>query len=72
MRIERTAKYVRAVWKERGPRKAFWFVVYAKDENGWSYSILPGHEKGISLTGSRRIDKIIVTSVDRLGNESAK
>ncbi len=68
--IKRDAQFVRANWTERGTRKAFWFVVYAKDKNGWSYSILPSAQKSISLSADRKIEKIIVTSVDRLGNES--
>ncbi|PYS99473.1 MAG: hypothetical protein DMF63_11475 [Acidobacteria bacterium] len=63
--------YIRVSWKEVGNRKAFWFVVYAKDKDGWSYSILPASEHKISLSADRRIEKIIVTSVDRLGRESA-
>ena len=63
-------EYVRAKWTERGTRKAFWFVVYAKDKDGWSYSILPASEHSIALSVDRSIKKIIVTSVDRLGNES--
>lgn len=68
--IKRDKDYVHAKWREKGARKAFWFVVYAKDKDGWSYSVLPASEKSISLTASRGIDKIVVTSVDRLGNES--
>lgn len=70
VKITRDNKFVRADWTEQGARKAFWFVVYAKDENGWSYSILPNSQKSISLSADRKIEKIIVTSVDRLGNES--
>jgi uncharacterized lipoprotein YddW (UPF0748 family) len=68
--IVQNKDYVRASWTERGARKAFWFVVYAKDKDGWTYSVLPSSEKSISLTAGRMIDKVIVTSVDRLGNES--
>jgi len=68
--ISRDARYVRAKWMEQGSRKAFWFVVYAKDQNGWSYSVLPESEKSIALSPDRKIEKIIVTSVDKLGNES--
>ena len=57
-------------WMESGERKAFWFVVYAKDKDGWTWSVLPAAEKSISLTADRKIEKIVVTSVDRLGNES--
>jgi uncharacterized lipoprotein YddW (UPF0748 family) len=64
--------FVRASWTEKGNRKAFWFVVYAKDKNGWNYSILPASEKSIALSADRKIERIVVTSVDRLGNESKK
>lgn len=68
--IKRDKQFVRASWIPQGTQKAFWFVVYVKDSNGWSYSILPATEKSISLSADRKIDKIIVKSVDRLGNES--
>jgi uncharacterized lipoprotein YddW (UPF0748 family) len=70
-KITRTENFIRAVWTERGARKAFWFVVYVKDENGWNYSVLPASEKSITLSADRIIEKIMVTSVDRLGRESA-
>jgi len=70
--IRRSKDYVRASWMEQGARKAFWFVVYAKDKDGWSYSILPANERSITLSADRNIDKIVVTSVDRLGNESER
>ncbi|HKR02830.1 MAG TPA: family 10 glycosylhydrolase [Pyrinomonadaceae bacterium] len=71
VKFTRDGRLVRAAWKERGARKAFWFVVYARDKNGWSYSVLPAAEKAIALSADRAIEKIVVTSVDRLGNESA-
>jgi hypothetical protein len=49
---------------------AFWYLVYAKDKTGWSYSILPATERSISLSKDRIIEKIVVKSVDRLGNIS--
>jgi uncharacterized lipoprotein YddW (UPF0748 family) len=72
VKITRDKDFVRANWTERGKRKAFWHVVYAKDKTGWSYSILPATEKTIALSADRQIEKIMVTSVDRLGNESEK
>lgn len=69
--IKRDAKFVRADWAQRGARKAFWFIVYAKDKAGWSYSVLPATQKSIALSADRKIEKIVVASVDRLGNESA-
>lgn len=68
--ISKDAKVVRANWTERGTRKAFWFVVYAKDKTGWNYSILPASQRSIALSADRKIEQIIVKSVDRLGNES--
>ncbi len=68
--IRRDAKYVRVNWRERGKRKAFWFVVHAKDADGWSSSIVPASERSITLSADRKIEKIVVKSVDRLGNES--
>lgn len=68
--IKREKDFVRASWTEQGKRKAFWFVVYAKDRNGWTYSVLPAAEKSIALSADRKIEKVVVTSVDRLGNES--
>jgi uncharacterized lipoprotein YddW (UPF0748 family) len=68
--IRRDEKRVHASWTERGRPKAFWFIVYAKDKTGWSYSILPASDRSITLSADRQIEKIVVTSVDRLGNES--
>ena len=70
VKITRDAQFVRARWTESGKKKAFWFIVFAKDKAGWSYSILPSAQKSISLSADRKVEKIIVTSVDRLGNES--
>jgi uncharacterized lipoprotein YddW (UPF0748 family) len=70
VKITRAAQFVRAAWTEQGKKKAFWFIVYVKDKTGWSYSILPSAQKLIALSADRKIEKIIVTSVDRLGNES--
>jgi uncharacterized lipoprotein YddW (UPF0748 family) len=71
VKVMRDEKLIRAAWTERGARKAFWFVVSVKDKNGWSYSILPATEKTIALSADRKIQKMVVTSVDRLGNESS-
>jgi hypothetical protein len=69
--ISRDSQYVRAKWIERGTRRAFWFVVYARDKDGWSHSVLPAPERSITLSADRKIKEIIVTSVDRLGRESS-
>jgi uncharacterized lipoprotein YddW (UPF0748 family) len=70
VKITRGADFVRAAWSKRGVGKAFWFVVYVEDKNGWSYSVLPAAERSISLSPDRQIRKVMVTAVDRLGNES--
>ena len=69
--LRRAGAHVRVSWTPRGRRKAFWFVVYALDRNGWSTSVVPASVRSISLSAERRIRKVAVTSVDRLGNESA-
>ena len=68
--VNRNDEFVRVSWTERGRRKAFWFVVYAKDKDGWSQSVLPASIKSITLSADRKIESVVVTSVDRLGNES--
>lgn len=68
--IRRVRGFVNVAWAERGRRKAFLFVVYVKDKNGWSYSIRPASERSISLSAVRGIENVVVKSVDRLGNES--
>ena len=70
LELVRDREYVRASWSERGERKAFWFVIDAKDKNGWSQSVLPASERSIALSADRGIEQISVTIVDRLGNES--
>jgi uncharacterized lipoprotein YddW (UPF0748 family) len=70
LKVTRGADFVRASWTERGRRKAFWFVVYVEDKSGWSYSLLPAAESSISLSAGREVRTVLVTAVDRLGNES--
>ncbi len=70
VKVTRGPEFVKAEWSERGTQKAFWFVVYAKDRNGWSYSIQAASERSIALSADRGVEEIIVRSVDRLGNES--
>ncbi|MGD9631151.1 MAG: glycoside hydrolase family 10 protein [Pyrinomonadaceae bacterium] len=66
--IRRDAEHVRAAWPKVSG--AFWYVVYAKDENGWGYSIKPSSERSISLSTERKIERILVKAIDSLGNES--
>lgn len=66
--VKRGPQFIRASW--RPVREAFWYVVYSKRNNEWNYSILPAAERSITLSSERQIEKIIVKSVDRLGNES--
>jgi hypothetical protein len=70
VRIVQGQEFTKADWKENGGTKAFWFVVYAKDKTGWSYSVLPASATSIALSSDRKVEKVVVTSVDRLGNES--
>ncbi len=66
--IRRDADYVRASWP--AINEAFWYVIYAKDKSGWSYSVVPASERSIALSADRKIETVVVKSVDRLGNKS--
>lgn len=66
--IKRGAELVRASWPS--VKEAFWYVVYAKDKTGWTYSIQPASETSIALSASRGIENVVVDAVDRLGNIS--
>lgn len=68
--IERDAELVRIKWSETGRRKAFWFVVYAKDAIGWSSSVVPASQRSMALSAKRKVEKVIVKSVDKLGRIS--
>ncbi len=65
--VKHDANFVRASWPKVSG--AFWYVVYAKDANGWTYSVQPASETSISLSANRKIDSFVVKAVDRLGNE---
>ena len=49
---------------------ALWYLVYAKDAEGWSYSVLTARENSIALSANRKVASIIVKAADRLGNVS--
>lgn len=68
VQIKRNDQRVYASWS--ATNGAFWFVVYAKDKNGWSYSVVPASERSIALSADRKLDRVVVKAVDRLGNES--
>ncbi|HKP69772.1 MAG TPA: hypothetical protein VJV05_10860, partial [Pyrinomonadaceae bacterium] len=70
VKLTRDSQQVRATWTPRGKRAAFWFVVYVKDKAGWSYSVLPAAETSIWFSSERQVEKVVVSAVDRLGNES--
>ena len=68
VKVKRDSAFVHTSWLP--VRGAFWYVVYAKGVDGWSYSILPSIERSIAPSAERSIETIIVKSVDRLGNIS--
>lgn len=51
-------------------KAAFWIVVQVLDETGWSQSVLPVSENGLALSSSRRIQRIVIRSSNRLGGLS--
>ena len=66
--VKRDAEFVRASWLTVSG--AFWYVVYAKDSDGWTYSVQPASKTSITLSANRKINSVVVKAVDRLGNES--
>lgn len=71
IKIEKQDGKLKINWREQETIKAFRFIVYAEDKNGWSHSIVPAATKSIVLSGERQITRIAVASVDRLGNDSS-
>ena len=57
-------------WKQKGKEKAFVWVLYTKNYKTWDYKILPSQYTRVKIDKSAT--DIIVTSVDRCGNESKK
>jgi uncharacterized lipoprotein YddW (UPF0748 family) len=66
--IKGDGNLTRVSW--RTVQRAFWYVVHAKDENGWRYSVLPASETSIALSSRRKLERVVVKAVDRLGNAS--
>jgi uncharacterized lipoprotein YddW (UPF0748 family) len=67
--ISKDARYVRIRWTA-DPKRAFRNIVDVKDASGWSTSIVPAAERSMSLSAGRRIERVVIRSVDRLGNVS--
>jgi uncharacterized lipoprotein YddW (UPF0748 family) len=64
-----------ASWTHADAKDVFRYVVYKQYGNNWSYSILDRNDHSITLNtsdGRNKLNKIIVTAVDRVGNESEK
>ncbi|HEY1024690.1 MAG TPA: family 10 glycosylhydrolase [Sphingobacteriaceae bacterium] len=64
-------------WKPENERDAFRWVVYYQYGNNWNYKILNRKERSLDLQqlsadakSSFRLNRVIVTTVDRVGNES--
>jgi hypothetical protein len=66
-------------WNHSNPKDVFHWVAYYKYGNGWSYKILNRGERTINLAKTikannkeQTLTSVIVTAVDRVGNESRK
>ena len=66
-------------WTDAGEKDVFHWVVYYQYGNKWDYKILNRNDRAIllsktsgAITSSQPLKKIIVTAVDRTGNESEK
>ena len=66
-------------WTHPAEKDVFHWIVYYQYGNTWSYQILNFNDRWLELkratgagTSSQQLKKIIVTAVDRTGNESKK
>lgn len=66
--VYENGRYYSIAWPR--VKNAFWYVVYAKDKNGWSYSVVPARDTSMALSSDREIEEVKVIAVDRLGNSS--
>ena len=65
----------RISWTHPDEKDVFYWIVYYKYGNRWDYRVLPRNERWLALnptTGTQRLTTVIVTAVDRTGNESEK
>ncbi|MEO5858396.1 MAG: family 10 glycosylhydrolase [Pyrinomonadaceae bacterium] len=49
---------------------AFRYVVFAKNQDGWTVAVQPATQMGTHFEIGKRIERVVVKAVDRLGNES--
>jgi uncharacterized lipoprotein YddW (UPF0748 family) len=60
-------------WTHANEPDVFHWVVYYQYANKWSYTILNRHDRSFAiglLSGKNTLSSVVVTSVDRTGNES--
>jgi uncharacterized lipoprotein YddW (UPF0748 family) len=60
-------------WETSCEEKPFWFAIYTKINNIWSYEILPANTYSLlkKLSG-KNITAVAISAIDRCGNESEK
>lgn len=62
-------------WQHEDTHQVFQWVVYSRYGEQWEYLILPRHVSDVNLQHEKagtKLDEVVVTAVDRLGNESEK
>ncbi len=73
LNVEKLGNELKINWEPTGEEKTFWFVMYSKTNNTWSYEILPGGTFFVSkIIDEKMISEIAISAVDRCGNESEK
>lgn len=77
--VTTTAGPVQLQWTHANEKDVFLWVVYYKYGNSWDYKILPHQTRMLALEKSRDVNgkaqpltAVVVSAVDRTGNESAK
>jgi uncharacterized lipoprotein YddW (UPF0748 family) len=57
-------------WKATGKKRIWLWTVRLKIGDEWTMRILPYYEQSLKLSGNQPLQRVVVTAVDRLGNES--
>lgn len=75
--LDDRGREVRVSWRHPQVKNVFKWVIYYRYGEGWEYVILENHAMDVKLAaygpdGETRLTEVVVTAVDRLGNESER
>ena len=71
VQFEKLTDRIKVSWTAKGKETPWLFVVYKKANSRWSYEILNGELREYNIR-DMKCEEVIVSAVDRCGNESRK